>query len=91
MAVDLKDKTGVLDVVLPGNRQTLTWNGEVPDRIAAREVFNSLVKKGGVLATVVTGPKQAQLVREWSEVEEIEKTQGAVSVIVSPQIRGGSL
>lgn len=90
MTVDLEGKTGVLDVVLPGDRRTLTWNGEVADRTAARDAFNYLVKRGGVLATVVTEPGKALLVRDWSEVEEVEKEQGVVSVVVSSQIRGGA-
>lgn len=59
------------------------------DREAAKSEFESRVKSGAYMATVVDSPGKAHAVRSFAEVEEVEKQKGVVEVRISPAIVGG--
>lgn len=81
--------TGTLDVVTPMETTTLSWNGEVEDREAARNAFDALMKGGFALAVVFDGEDRGHQVRSFTEIEEVERERGVVHAQISPALIGG--
>ena len=81
--------TGMLEIISPGKTETLTWNGIVEEREAARAAFEKAVRTGYFFASVVDSPGKSHQVRTFAEVEDVEKERGVVSVRIHPSIQGG--
>lgn len=72
-----------------GSREVYAWNGNPEDRAQARAAFEAAMKRGSVFAAAVVSPGRATQVRTFEQIEDIERTQGQVTVQVNPALRGG--
>lgn len=84
------EATGTLNVVTPGAKESISWNGVPADREAARARFEEVMATKTYFAFAEAPTmKKAQQVRTFDEIEQIEKREGAVTATVQPSLVGG--
>jgi hypothetical protein len=77
-----------LEIVELKGTDVYEWNGVVEDRDLARGAFDRAVASGA-LAVAYDSPKTGTVVRSFTDVEEIEKEKGTVTVRVTKPLAGG--
>lgn len=81
--------TGTLEIARGGTRETFSWNGDVEDRAAAKAAFDAALAGGGVMAVVHDAPGKSHQVRDFTEVEKVERETGVVSAEITTALVGG--